>query len=109
MKCHITGTIQTNRKLIPNEIKNPKIAKNEIVSYRHKDILLLALRDKRILTILSSWATSSTKTVTNRTRKEGITNIVKPNVVTDYNKYISGVHSTEQYTGTYRFIRKSQK
>ncbi|KAL2732254.1 piggyBac transposable element-derived protein 4-like [Vespula maculifrons] len=46
MKCHITGTIQSNRKFIPNEIKTPKVVKNETVVYRCKDILLLAWRDK---------------------------------------------------------------
>ena len=109
MKCYVTGTIQTNKKFIPNEIKNPKIAKNEIVAYRRKDILLLAWRDKRIVTMLSTCATSSSKTVTKRTRKEGRTNIVKPDVVINYNKYIGGVDKANQYTGTYCFMRKSQK
>lgn len=80
MKCRITGTIQTNKKFSLNEIKNPKIAKNEIVAYRRKDTLLLAWRDKRIAAMLSTCATSTTKNITRRTREKRTTNIVKPNV-----------------------------
>ncbi|XP_020297799.1 piggyBac transposable element-derived protein 4-like, partial [Pseudomyrmex gracilis] len=109
LKCHLTGTIQTNRKFIPDEIKNPKIAKNEMVAYRRKDLLLLAWRDKRIVTMLSTCATSSSKTVTKRSRKEGVTDTVKPDVVLNYNKYMGGVDKADQYTGTYCFMRKSQK
>lgn len=109
MKCYITGTIQTNRKFIPPEIKNPKIGKNDIVAYRRKNTLLLAWRDKRIVTMLGTCATSSSKTVTKRTRNEGRTNIVKPDVVINYNKYMGGVDKADQYTGTYCFMRKSHK
>nr|XP_034194964.1 piggyBac transposable element-derived protein 4-like [Osmia lignaria] len=109
MKCNLTGTIQTNRKFIPREIKNPQIAKNEIVTYRRNNLLLLAWRDKRNVTMLSTCATSSSTTVTKRSRKEGRTHIVKPDVVINYNKYMGGVDKADQYTGTYCFMRKSQK
>ncbi|CAD1478250.1 unnamed protein product [Heterotrigona itama] len=67
-----------------------------IVAYRQKDKLLLSWRDKRIVTMLSTCATSSMKTITKRTRKEGTTGIVKPSVVINYNKYMGGVDKADQ-------------
>ena len=52
LSCYLIGTLRTNRKYVPAVIKKPAITKNNTVAaYRSGDILLLAWKDKRIVTI----------------------------------------------------------
>ncbi|XP_033362197.1 uncharacterized protein LOC117241346 [Bombus vosnesenskii] len=76
-KCHITGPIQTNGKFIPNNIKNRKIAENDIVAYRRRHITTGLERQTN--QCCSTCTTTTMKNITKSTRREG-TNIVKPNV-----------------------------
>jgi hypothetical protein len=55
LKCHLTGTILTNRKELPNEIKKPKFFKKSMVAYRKDNALVLVWKDKRIVTYLTTW------------------------------------------------------
>jgi hypothetical protein len=64
MGYHITGTIQQNRKGLPDALtKNKlKLKKHEIAVYR-KDNKMLALvwKDKRTVAMLSTWHNNSTQ------------------------------------------------
>ncbi|UYV65761.1 hypothetical protein LAZ67_3005356 [Cordylochernes scorpioides] len=62
-KCHLTGTINPGRKGNCKEIKKPKISKGETLAYRKNNILLLSWKDKRIVTMCSSWHDSSVETI----------------------------------------------
>ncbi|KAK1343328.1 hypothetical protein QTO34_016107 [Cnephaeus nilssonii] len=62
-KTHLTGTIMPNRKDNPPVIKHPKLMKGEIVAFRDENVMLLAWKDKRIVTMLSTWDTSETESV----------------------------------------------
>ena len=94
-------------------IKKPAVTKNNTVAaYRSGDILLLAWKDKRIVTILSSYDTSNTKTIERRVKEGGTINISKPNVIINvkcYNMNMGGVDKADQLTSSYCFMRKSCK
>ncbi|XP_017797033.1 PREDICTED: piggyBac transposable element-derived protein 4-like, partial [Habropoda laboriosa] len=110
LNCYLTGTINTNRKYIPAMIKKPALTKNNIVAaYRSGAILLLAWRDKRIVTMLSSYNTSGTTITERRKKQAGTVNIVKPNVVINYNTNMGGVDKADQLASSYCFMRKSCK
>ena len=64
MKCHITGTIQKNRKHIPQGISNPKFINSNIIAMRHSNYLLLAWKDKRIVTMLSTYHAFGSRVMT---------------------------------------------
>lgn len=54
LKCHLTGTILTfnfNRKNLSNLKKNLNSTRN-LIAYRKNNILVLAWKDKRIITTL---------------------------------------------------------
>ncbi|UYV72723.1 hypothetical protein LAZ67_10000406 [Cordylochernes scorpioides] len=75
-KCHLTGTINPGRKGNCKEIKKPKISKGETLAYRKNNILLLSWKDKRIVTMCSSWHDSSVETIERHT-KQGLEQIKK--------------------------------
>lgn len=52
LKCHLTGTILTNRKELPCQIKKPKFNMNSTVAYRKANTLVLTWKDKRIVICL---------------------------------------------------------
>ncbi|KAK9309619.1 hypothetical protein QLX08_000833 [Tetragonisca angustula] len=110
LSCYLTGTFRTNRKYIPAVIKKPAVTKNNTVAaYRSGDILLLAWKDKRIVTILSSYDTSDTKTIERRVKEGGTVNISKPNVIINYNMNMGGVDKADRLASSYCFMRKSCK
>lgn len=55
LKCHLTGTILTNGKELPNIIKKPNFHKKYTVAYRKDNTLVLAWKDKEIVTSLTTW------------------------------------------------------
>ncbi|XP_043498380.1 piggyBac transposable element-derived protein 1-like [Polistes fuscatus] len=54
LKCHLTGTILTNRKHLPEQIKKIKFGKKSTVAYRKGNTLCLAWKDKRVVTCLTN-------------------------------------------------------
>ncbi|KAK1330539.1 hypothetical protein QTO34_010729 [Cnephaeus nilssonii] len=89
-KTHLTGTIMPNRKDNPPVIKHPKLMKGEIVAFRDENVMLLAWKDKRIVTMLSTWDTSETESVERRVRGGGKEIVLKPKVMTNYTKFMGG-------------------
>lgn len=108
-KCYLTGTIQRNKKFLPTEVSTPNFGADEYVAYRMNNLLALAWKDKRVVTMLSSNDISKMKTVS-RTVKHGIRiEIKKPQVILNYNKSMGGIDLADQYGSTYCFMRKSMK
>ncbi|XP_017764351.1 PREDICTED: piggyBac transposable element-derived protein 4-like [Eufriesea mexicana] len=107
LKCYLTGTIRTNRRYIPDMMRKPALTtNNNVAASRSGDILLLAWKDKRVVTILSSYDTSSIKTVQRRRKEGGIVSISKPNVIVKYNINMGGIDKTDQLASSYCFLRK---
>lgn len=109
LNIHTTGTIQNNRKFIPDSIKKPKFSQNNTFACRSENLLLLAWKDKRVVTILSSWDVSGTQPINRRVRGGNIQVIDKPTVIVNYNKYMGGVDRADSYSASYCFLRKSLK
>jgi hypothetical protein len=71
-KVHFTGTIQQNRKGMPKQMKKKtlKLGKHKVVAYRKEDkYLILAWKDKRMVTMLSTWHNRDTKRSAGRLQK----------------------------------------
>ncbi|XP_066596608.1 piggyBac transposable element-derived protein 4-like [Prorops nasuta] len=109
LKCHLTGTIQTNRKGVPTSLKKPKLIKKKTVAYKRGNTMLLAWRDNRIVTLLSNWHNAGMIT-TNRFIRGGANEIIeKPSVAVGYTKSMGGVDRADQYASCYCFLRMSLK
>ena len=109
LNIHFTGTIQSNRKFLPDSIKKPRFSENNTFACRSGNILLSAWKDKRIVLALSSWDVSGTEPVNRRVRGGNIQVIHKPHIIVNYNKYMGGVDRADSYATSYCFLRKSLK
>lgn len=92
-------------------MKKPKLKKGEKVAYRNNEnILLLAWRDKRLVTVLSTWSTSKSEPVRRKVRGRKEEEMVeKPSVIANYMKNMGGVDTADQYCATYCFLRRTLK
>lgn len=87
----LTGTILTNRKHIPEQIKRTKFGKKSTVAYRKRNTLVLARKDKRVVTCLTNWNNAGMTPVKRILRGGVEVTVKKPNVVIDYIKHMGGV------------------
>lgn len=122
-KVHLTGTIMTHRKGLPEEVrpqrktKNQKksvskikLQKGEIKSYIKDDkFSLLLWKDKNLVVMLSTLYGNATQAVS-RIKKNGVREVIKkPTVICKYNKSMGGVDLADQYIAAYSFSRKTVK
>ena len=109
--CHLTGTLLTNRKDVPKIFKKAKLKKGEKIAFRSEDdILFLSWRDKRVVSLLSTWSTSSSEVVSRKAKGTcQIQEVEKPSVVVHYTKNMGAVDTADQYTSSYCFLRKTLK
>ena len=64
LKCHLTGTILTNRKELPDSIKKRQLPKEKsIIAYHRNNNVILAWKDKRIITLLTNYHNAEISTV----------------------------------------------
>ncbi|KAM7315674.1 piggyBac transposable element-derived protein 4-like [Ixodes scapularis] len=105
----LTGTVMTNRKHMPQQLKK-KMKKGDVAAYRKGDsYMALAWQDKRQVTMLSSAHNPSTKPVT-RTQAHGqAVTLDKPVVICDYTENMGAVDRADHYCASYAFCRKSLK
>lgn len=71
--------------------------------------MLLAWKDKRVITMLSNAANAKTSTVSRVGTGGSQIVIEKPDVILSYTKSMGGVDRADQYAATYCFMRKSLK
>ncbi|XP_046828679.1 piggyBac transposable element-derived protein 4-like isoform X2 [Vespa crabro] len=96
--CHFTGIIMTNGKYAPNCLKEGKLKKGDIVACRNENVLLFQLRDKKIVSMISTWHTVEIET------KNKI-----PHIIQDYNKNMNGVNLANDCASVYCFMKKTLK
>lgn len=97
LNCHFTGTLNTTRKFIPKFIKKPVfINETKTVACRADNIMLLAWKDKKIVTVISTANKSGSCLVSRKKYDKSETIISKPNVIVDFTKYMRGVDRADQ-------------
>ena len=99
------GTLHCNHVGVPTSIKNPP-TKISLVKKR-ENFLFLKWKDKREVTLLTSLHDDTT--IMKRWRTSSVVGvyeeIVKPQAIERYNKYMAGVDKLEQYLSYYNFNR----
>lgn len=110
LNTHITGTVLTNRKDFPGQLKKPKLDQYEVKAFQKRGkMMALSFFDKRIVSMISTYHNPATETVT-RTKKKGVSETyAKPTVIIEYTKYMGGVDRADHYCGSYNFTRKTLK
>ena len=102
-KTDVYGTIKTNRKDVPEEIKNKKLKKGEEIAFQKGKMMIMKWQDKRTVAVLSTVYS----TVMNSFIKNGnISN--KPQAILDYNHTIGGVDRMDASLANYSIKRKQK-
>ena len=109
-RFHYAGTIQLNRLGIPKKAKNvQRMRSGDISAFRRNNVLILNWRDKRIVSMISTYNKGDeTVPVNMRARTDLVT---KPVALVGYNKHMSGsgVDLHDQLNKYYESSRKSVK
>ena len=109
---YFTGTLNTNRRGFPPQIRTESIANLErkwfFTSHEGVDILCVMWRDKKARKpVVACSTSSSTKIVTQVTRRK---TTEKPEIIHRYNQNMNGCDRADQQTGYYGvFNRKTIK
>jgi hypothetical protein len=112
------GTLLTNRKGVPADLKDTKkFSKGQRGDARWKredDLLFLQWQDNKAVTFLSTIHTNATQHgyVDRRTKVKGAfrpVHVKQPQVVKDYNTNMSGVDRSDQLIGRYETLRKTHR
>ena len=107
------GTLRCNRIGVATSIKNPptKLKKGDIISEKKENLMFLKWKDKREVTLLTTLHDDATIMKRRRTSSVvgGYEEIVKPQAIEQYNKYMGGVDKLDQYLSYYNFNRRTKK
>ncbi|XP_068089543.1 piggyBac transposable element-derived protein 4-like [Hyperolius riggenbachi] len=104
-KTDCYGTVRPNRRNMPSSFACKKLKLGEIVAWQKGKIMALRWRDKKDVCLLSTVHNTATTMVHTRGGKD----ILKPQVVMDYNHTMGGVDKADQETTFYPAMRKQQK
>jgi hypothetical protein len=86
---------------MPPKVKNAKLKKGEMVAQHVGHVSVTKWNDKKIMTMISTYHSHDTRTVTIRGKET-----VKPISVLDYNKSMIGVDLKDQLLHSYLTERK---
>lgn len=102
-RTHVVGTLRNNRKGNPTEVIGKKLKKGEYIWKRRENIVVGKWRDKRDVLVISTCHKFELTPVANRNGNEKM----KPNIVADYNQFMSGVDRADQMLSYYSTPRKT--
>ncbi|OTF76387.1 hypothetical protein BLA29_002549 [Euroglyphus maynei] len=97
MNCHLTGTIQTNRKGVPIKIKKPSFCRKKTIAFRKNGITILSWKDKRVITMLTNYYNTEMKSTRRILRGGNAIIINKPKMVLEYTANMGGVDRADHY------------
>ncbi|KAL4083936.1 hypothetical protein QTP88_029252 [Uroleucon formosanum] len=104
-KTHLVGTLRSNRVKLP-EVTKAKLKPNEIVGRENIDGIVIAKwRDKRDVTMLTTRHNINMVDTGKINKKRE--NIVKPQIIIDYNKGKAGIDLSDQLSSYNSPVRKS--
>ncbi|XP_067943167.1 piggyBac transposable element-derived protein 4-like [Watersipora subatra] len=95
---YVTGTVQANRKGLPQEMKHKLKQKGDIIACRKGGMLAINWMDRKQVRLLTTHA--SAKQVEVVRRRYGDTRTI-PQVVQEYNAGMGGVNMSDQMTDAY--------
>ena len=104
-----SGTVRTNRKEFPSSLVQHRLARSESKFFYHGALTAGKWVDKRDVYFLSTLHRDEMEDVIRHGPGGVSETISKPKIVTDYNKFMSGVDIADQYMVYYACGRKSMK
>lgn len=99
------GTVRIDREEFPEAFKCSKLATGEARFIKNNSVLALHWRDKRDVFAMSTMHSNAMNVITRRNGEK----VMKPEIITEYNKYMNGVDKCDQYLNYYAIGRKSMK
>lgn len=102
-KTHVVGTLRNNRKGNPKKVISCKLRKGEMTFQRKGNVMVLKWKDKREVLLISTLHKLDVEEAVNKRGKKKM----KPTVVIDYNKNMSGVDRSDQMLSYYTTPRKT--
>lgn len=112
MNTNITGTVMPTRVGMPSKLKatSQKLKKGQILAKRKDNTLVLCWKDKRVVTMLSTFSKGSTDHMTDvPSRWPNKPAVSKPDVVINYTKHMGAVDRTDHFVSSYQFMRRTRK
>lgn len=101
------GTAKRNRLSVPKSMKTKKMIRGDTEFRRDNNLLMLRYQDKKEVYFLSTIHKSNVAT-SGKKKRDG-TDLVKPVLVNDYNKYMGGIDRNDAMMGNYSSVRKTLK
>jgi len=95
------GTLKLNRKNVPKEVKDKKLEKGEKIARHSGPVTVLKWRDKRDITMVSTYHNADTQRVSNKGKETE-----KPLCMIEYNHNMGGVDLKDQLLHMYMVKRK---
>ena len=115
VRVHTVGTLRSHREEFV-DIRNaksgrPKMKAGDSLAVDNGKVMVVAWKDKRVVTALSTKHDGSLSTITRRKKRgHGETEqVLKPQCIIEYNQYMSGVDRRDQMISYYPFTRKTMK
>lgn len=106
-RFNVIGTVQANRRNMPKELANVRLAAGEIRSRSTELMLAMVWQDKRQVRLLTTMHTDVKNPTGKRDRNGNV--ITKPAAVLDYNRWKIGVDLSDQFATSHQCARKTVK
>lgn len=102
-KTYICGTLRNNRKGNPQVVVSSKLKKGEYIWRRNGPVIVCKWKDKREVLSISNMHSFEMVETKSRSGKTAM----KPNIISDYNKGMSGIDRSDQMLSYYSSLRKT--
>lgn len=102
------GTLRSNRKGVPKSLP-AKMKKGDICGLQKGCLRVIKWMDKRPVMMLSTDATHTAECVATGKRTRQGDDVLKPKVITDYNRAKKGVDFSDQMSSYHTVLRRSLK
>ena len=103
-KTYSCGTIRSNRGMFPDDFIRAKLPKGDSLFLKWGDLLAVHWSDKKDVFVLSSFHGNGVQNVQRHSEE-----VSKPDMICQYNTYMGGVDTCDQYMSYYSLKRKSLK
>ena len=104
-KTDAYGTVRSNRRNLPPDFPKEKLKKGEVAAWQKGKMIALKWKDKKDVCLISTVHNAASSIVKTKKGQE----ILKPNLVLDYNHTMGGVDKADQELTYYPVMRKQQK